>query len=673
MTIHPGTAPLVLLTTLLTVAGVAHAVERNDIQYPAARDYPGNARPICLGGECGVGGAEAGNIAAQSFDCNQAGLGLPVGGRGLAIPSSRPMQYLVLPDDNFGLDAWPGAGQFGDIGASSGPKKYSTGADGQIPADIPVAVHRAGGPAPVDSIIIEMSLGARRPDVRPLELVQEFSLDGSTYVTAMGPPADIGYLRIQMTLAGATNIFDNSCRMVLQPTDPHFLRTGRNDGNSWGARLDDQWAIKRVGLSNDRYSAWQAVPADAEPVVVAVIDTGLDWHHRDISADNIWRNPAEYPDNGIDDDGNGYVDDIIGWDFLAGNNKPWDHDGHGTIVSGIIAATQNNDIGIAGINPHVKIMVLKAVNNFGTTRASFLAEAIVYAVDNGAQLINISVGGSRANSVEQAAIRYARNAGVLVIAAAGNDGAELDDFGPGGNDGVLTVGATHVDDRAAAFSNYGDKVDLVAPGVDVLSLRARYTDANFRPNGVDDGDDEYEIGSNFVGEDTRYIRASGTSFSTPIVTGVASLLLARDPQMPTSDVERLLKLTAADVDAAGNDPYTGFGMVDARAALGVDADFFIRADITGLQAMPAEAPQLIQVVGTVDASEFKRAWLQIGPGENPSAWRYVGAKLKFPIIDGALASIPLSQFAGNDLWQVMVNVEHKNGVTRRDLFPIRIK
>ena len=112
-----------------------------------------------------------------------------------------------------------------------------------------------------------------------------------------------------------------------------------------------QWHFEMINLPK----AWKK--ADGEDIIVAVIDTGLDWHHLDINPDNIWRNPGEDPDNGVDDDNNGYVDDVIGWDFLAQNNRPWDFDGHGTVVAGIIAAA-HNDQGIAGINPHVKIMVL---------------------------------------------------------------------------------------------------------------------------------------------------------------------------------------------------------------------------------------------------------------------------------------------------------------------------
>src|SRR5690606_10808382 len=175
----------------------------------------------------------------------------------------------------------------------------------------------------------------------------------------------------------------------------------------WTQSYDDMWAIKRVGFTADRDSAWKLVKPDAKPVTVAVIDTGVDWNHLDLSWDNIWRNTREIPDNGLDDDGNGYVDDIIGWDFFANGNKPWDHDGHGTFVAGVIAARWNNGAGLAGINPKARIMVIKAINNFGHSRASYLAEGIVYAADNGARVINLSVGGKNLTRVEQAAIDYA--------------------------------------------------------------------------------------------------------------------------------------------------------------------------------------------------------------------------------------------------------------------------
>lgn len=594
------------------------------------------------------------------------------------VPGLRPWssgeyqkgQHLLFPNPsfNFGLGAFPDASlDFSEPGSNLGPTKGRGGGGpnfGDYLQNFLGSTPRAFG-----SVNVEAPIGSLPDSLGPFG-VQEVSFQQTTYSTLMYPESYTGDVMISLRIL-ALPFEINGCRVVLVPDDPNFRRTSRNGGNSWGGKLDDQWAIKRVGFTGDESSAWGLVDDSTAEVIVAVIDTGLDWHHLDIAPKSIWRNSREIEDNGIDDDQNGYVDDVIGWNFLARNNRPWDFDGHGTVVAGIIAAAQN-DVGIAGINPDAKIMVLKAVNNFGTTRASFLAEAIVYAVDNGARIINISVGGAVRSRMEQAAIDYAQQAGVLVVAAAGNEGIELDDYGPGGGENVLTIGATHTDDRGASFSNFGDRVDLAAPGVDVLSLRARFTDANYRPN-VESGNAEtYVLGANYVGDDKRYLRVSGTSFSTPIVAGVASLLFGKNPELSSDDVARILKETATDVDIAGVDKYTGHGIVDARAALGTGADFSITAEITGVQPVPADAPAALQVQGTIDADSFKRAWMQIGPGDNPAQWRYVGAKRKYPIVDGTLGTIPLSRFAGADTWQIVVNVEHKNGVVRRDAYTFRL-
>jgi len=495
---------------------------------------------------------------------------------------------------------------------------------------------------------------------------RKLSIDGKPYSSLLFE----GYRRESMLnalrSAGLANE-PNPCRSVFVPTDPNYRRTGRNGGNSWGRKLDDQWAIKRIGFTDDENSAWRLVRDNPAPVVVAVIDTGLDWHHADLDPASLWRNEDEIADNGIDDDKNGYVDDAIGWNFVAGDNRPWDYDGHGTFVTGILVARQN-DIGIAGVSLNARIMVLKGANNFGTTRASWLAEAVVYAVDNGAKIINLSVGGLHESKMEQAALEYARKKGVLIVAAAGNSGIEIKDFGPAGHDSVLTVGATEVDDLAAKFSNFGEKVDLVAPGVDVLSLRARGTDVNYRPW----LDGTYKPGANAVGDDKRYIYASGTSFSTPIVTATAALVLGNNPKLSGGELANILTQTATDLETPGRDARTGHGMINPRAALVVAADFHVVARITRVELTPAGAPTAAQVWGTADATHFKRAWLQMGPGENPDLWLFVGQKRKLPIRDGQLASIPLSTFTQNGPWTIVVNVEDKNGVVRRARFLARI-
>ncbi len=683
----------------------AHAAVDPDIPFTGQLPYATNRGHICISGNCTSNPILYG--ATQSPDCNSAGIGIPsawssrpyptvsgnyydshagsYGGTGTygvrgfgdgalnGLQYQRPSHgYMVFPSpQSLGINDWPGADtQFLDDG---NPIKGSFNSDGE---PYPLSGFRGLVPegginydfagAPVFTVPTQnydsVSLSGDYADTEwGFELqvsAQYFDIGPDPYTTLTWPE---GQSAVDQWLAGEgiTDPYWNWCRQVQVPVDPHFLRTGRHDGGSWGQRQDDQWAIKRVGFTDLENSAWNLLPDTLEPVVVAVIDTGLDWHHADIDSRGIWRNPAEIPDNGIDDDDNGYVDDVIGWDFLAGNNKPWDFDGHGTIVAGIIAAS-HNDTGIAGINPNARIMVLKAVNNFGNTRASYLAEAIVYAADNGARIINLSVGGLQASPVEQAAIDYAASKGVLVIAASGNEGIELAEYGPGGNDKVLTVGATHLDDRAAAFSNFGENVDIIAPGVDVIGTRARFTDANYRPLIESD----YELGDSYVGSDSRYIHASGTSFAAPIVAATASLIMAKNPSLSAAQVEERLLATAEDVELPGPDNYTGHGMVDARAALAVDDGFFLKAEITSAGYEQPGDSKLIQVRGTIDADRFKRAWMQIGPGDNPGGWKYVGQKRKYPIRDGVLGVIPVSAFQGYDVWQVVINVEHGNGVVR---------
>ena len=347
--------------------------------------------------------------------------------------------------------------------------------------------------------------------------------------------------------------------------DPYMASKG-----AWGQEYDDQWAIKHVNVPE----AWKIMGKKGEPVVVAVIDTGLDWNHRDFNWKNIWKNEKEKPDDGIDNDKNGYVDDVIGWDFFGNHNNPFDHDGHGTFVSGVIAADKDNGIGIAGIDPKAKIMVLKALNSFGHTRASYLARAITYAVDNGAQVINMSVGGKSVTRIEQEAIDYAYKKGVVVVIAAGNEGIDVSGFGLAGSDKVITVASTGLNDDHPSFSNWGKQVDVAAPGADVLSLRGRYTDTMRDIPGV-----KYKAGDAYVGEDKRYYRASGTSFSAPIVTGIVSLMLSKNPKLTPDQVKEILQQTAKDVEVPGVDQYTGYGVVDAAAALRAKPGFFIQSYI----------------------------------------------------------------------------------------------
>ena len=195
------------------------------------------------------------------------------------------------------------------------------------------------------------------------------------------------------------------------PNDPHYQASG-----SWGQEFDDQWALKSQRVYAD------IAPADPEnKIIVAVIDTGLDYTHEDLAAEKIWRNPAETK-NGRDDDGNGYVDDLIGWNFVDHSNNPWDLSGHGTHIAGVIAACTNNGIGIAGVSSSATIMPLKVANFVGQAQSANVAAAIYYAVDHGARIINLSLGSELVTDLERRAAEYARERDVLIVVSAGNRG-----------------------------------------------------------------------------------------------------------------------------------------------------------------------------------------------------------------------------------------------------------
>lgn len=206
----------------------------------------------------------------------------------------------------------------------------------------------------------------------------------------------------------------------LIPMDPYYGSYG-----SWGQPYADSWGTRNV----TRYGrAWDVT--EGEGITVAVVDTGLDVNHPDIAC-NIWQNPGEIY-NGVDDDGNGFVDDVYGWDLVEADNVPQDQFGHGTHVAGTIAAC-SNDFGVVGIAPQAKIMAVRGLDRNGAGPSSRLANAIYYSVDNGADVINNSWGcggGCPENPVIEDAVRYATSLGVVVVFAAGNDGADIINYSP---------------------------------------------------------------------------------------------------------------------------------------------------------------------------------------------------------------------------------------------------
>ena len=306
----------------------------------------------------------------------------------------------------------------------------------------------------------------------------------------------------------------------------------------WG----NQWSPAQVGLP----AAWNVTTGSAG-IIIAAVDSGLYLGHPDL-AGKVWMNPSEIPGNWVDDDGNGKVDDVNGWHFYqqwtpdgyipAGNANVTDDFGHGTHVAGIAAAATNNGIGIAGVSSGTRVMPVKVLDQYGNGWYSDIADGIVYAADNGAKIINLSLGGAAASQTLCQAAAYAQQKGALLVAATGNTGAAV--LYPAACDGVLAVAATDRSDQRASFSNYGPEVDLAAPGVDIYSTWPWL-----------DG----------------YFTKSGTSMAAPHVSGVAALVWSRWPALDNVAVSTQITETAADVDVKGWDPYTGWGRLDAAAAV----------------------------------------------------------------------------------------------------------
>lgn len=289
----------------------------------------------------------------------------------------------------------------------------------------------------------------------------------------------------------------------------------------------------------DATEAWDV--QTGTDVVVAVIDTGVDYNHPDLR-NNIWSNPGEIANNGRDDDGNGFVDDIRGWDFVNNDNNPIDDNQHGTHVAGIIAAEGNNSTGVSGVNWKARIMPVKfmAANGSGSTAAAI--RAIQYAVANGAKVSNNSWGGGGTSQALSDAISAANSRGHIFVAAAGNSGRNNDTTAtyPANYNlpNIISVAASTANDGLATFSNFGARsVHVAAPGQGIFSTV---------PNG-------------------SYASLSGTSMAAPIVTGVVALMIASNPNIGVAQIRSNIMSTADR--PAGLNGRVASGRINAQRAV----------------------------------------------------------------------------------------------------------
>ncbi len=337
------------------------------------------------------------------------------------------------------------------------------------------------------------------------------------------------------------------------PNDQYYAK-------QWGLKNDGKFPLSPsiLGADIDMENAWNIEQGDSN-IVVAVIDCGAKLDHPEF-AGRIWNNYHETPNNGIDDDSNGYIDDIKGWDFANSDNDPTDDYGHGTNVAGIIGANGNNSIGFAGVDWNCKLMILKGIDNKNWGLYTWWCSAIYYAVDNGAKVINMSLGGTGTSTTLQNAVAYAiKNKVVVVVSMMNTNSSTV--YYPASYSGVIAVGSTNSNDQrtnpffwsSQSGSNFGSYISVVAPGNYIYGL-------SYQSN------TDY---SSYWG---------GTSQAAPHVAGLSSLLLAQNPSRTPAQIKSIIENTAEDKvgnpveDIAGWDKYYGHGRINAFKALSLSAN-----------------------------------------------------------------------------------------------------
>ncbi|MEO5931714.1 MAG: S8 family serine peptidase [Candidatus Kapaibacterium sp.] len=386
----------------------------------------------------------------------------------------------------------------------------------------------------------------------------------------------------------------------------------------------DQWALRTV----EAEGAWAITKGDSS-IIVGVVDTGIDFNHPDLLG-ALAINPREDRNHngrfdawwfldtingvsgdidGVDQDGDGYADDVIGYDFVSQSVQnvgdwadrdpvPADEHGHGTGVAGVIAARGNNHIGITGLAPGVRVLAVRAFDKTGNGEDDDISAAIVYAADRGVKVLNLSFGDFYASPLLHDAIRYAYAKGVTVVTSSGNESGS-DPHYPANFPEVMSVGATGESDGITSFSTFGSQLSLTAPGSRI------YTTAL---NG-------------------RYARLDGTSFSSPYVAATAALLLSLHPTWSPDEVRAAIELSADDRGTPGWDVKYGAGRLNARRALEMPGPPSVTI-LSPATDLGLRGDTSLPVIGSAMSPLLDTWGLDIGNGDDPDVWTPITASQK---------------------------------------------
>ncbi len=406
-------------------------------------------------------------------------------------------------------------------------------------------------------------------------------------------------------LSGVESVFPNYVYSINQLNLP-------ND-----SLLSEQWGL----FATNMMQAWGK--ATGKGILVGVVDTGIDYYHPDLIG-NLWINnvedinkngtfePWHYLEirngisgdlNGIDDDGNCFIDDVIGFDFVNQHIRnigeasipdptPWDEHSHGTAVSGVIAAIRNNIIGISGAAPNAKIVTIRVMDATGNGESDDIASGIVYGALNDVHILNFSFGEDYDSPLLHDAIKFAYSMGCVMIGSSGNNGHDRRHY-PSDYEEVISVGSVDLRLVRNIRSNYGSRLDCVAPGVSIMSTQQ---------GGV-------------------YKTFSGTSLAAPFVASLSAMLLELDSTLTPAEIKSIIKSTTYDIDPPGWDIFTGAGLVDALSAVNNVGKSNINITYpNNQQFFNKDNTREIEFIGSIITPMFDYYSIFIGQGDNPNKW-----------------------------------------------------
>jgi subtilisin family serine protease len=398
------------------------------------------------------------------------------------------------------------------------------------------------------------------------------------------------------------------------PNDPYYSSSG-----SWGQSYQDLWGMHKINAA----SSWDQSTGSTN-IVVADIDSGVDRNHEDLQG-QMWVNTGETPGNSQDDDGNGYVDDYHGWDWVNNDNDPMDDYGHGTHTAGSIAAVGNNAKGAVGVNWISKIMSLKYLNSSGNGTLANSLSALVYAADNGARISSNSWNcwyctNINANAIDDA-VKYEHEAGMVIVVAAGNDNSDALNHMPASSQYSIAVSASDHTDARWEYSSWGEKVDVAAPGNEILSLKSSVSP--MCPSSVTVG--------------VNYCRRSGTSMAAPHVSGLAALLLAKNPALTNEQVRQIIRNGADDTGTPGKDNDFGYGRINAANSMGL-ANTVPHTPFINSPRSRTALNGIVQIIGSVPGPNFQKYIVEVGSGRSPTSWTTLADSTN-QVINGVLATL----------------------------------